>query len=437
MAKPKEEDLFEESTMTFGEHLEELRDCLVRSVYGLVIAVVIGFLVGDRVVQLIKLPLERALESYCRDISERKADKLIQDYKDENRELPYTKAEVQEGLSQNMLPQIWYVRPADIESILGLKKTTESSDGTATVESAGSVTPKESINSTDSTKSDNPTKPTDTVNSSETDTPTRSDAARVASDPSVAEEAKEKEVDTTATPHATKSASETADVDSSKAQASSDSDEGLTPLFLWMRSQDDRRTHATALSAHEGFMIWMKASLITGLVLASPWIFWQLWSFIAAGLYAHEKRYVHVYLPFSIGLFLVGVLVAFFVVFPLVLNFLFKFNNSLGIEIDPRISEWLGFVLFLPLGFGISFQLPLIMLFLNRIGIFQASDYLAYWRVAVLVVFVIAGVVTPPDPYSMSLLALPLTGLYFGGILLCKYMPKGRSLLDPPLSNQD
>ena len=78
---------------------------------------------------------------------------------------------------------------------------------------------------------------------------------------------------------------------------------------------------------------------------------------------------------------------------------------------------------------GITFQLPLVMLFLERIGVFTVATYLSYWRVAILVIFVMAAVFTPPDPFSMSLLAFPLSFLYFGGILLCKLMPKGRGLL--------
>ena len=111
-------------------------------------------------------------------------------------------------------------------------------------------------------------------------------------------------------------------------------------------------------------------------------------------------------------------------VFEPVLNFLFSFNRSLGIDPDPRINEWLGFVLLLPVGFGIGFQLPLVMLFLERIGVFTVRSYLAQWRVAVLVIFVLAAMLTPPDPYSMLLMAFPLTFLYFGGILLCKLLPR-------------
>jgi sec-independent protein translocase protein TatC len=83
----------------------------------------------------------------------------------------------------------------------------------------------------------------------------------------------------------------------------------------------------------------------------------------------------------------------------------------------------------LPLGFGVAFQLPLVMLFLERIGVCTVRSYLAYWRVAVLVIFVTAAILTPPDPWSMLLLAMPLTLLYFGGILLCRYLPRGPGLL--------
>ncbi len=125
-----------------------------------------------------------------------------------------------------------------------------------------------------------------------------------------------------------------------------------------------------------------------------------------------------------------GAALAFFCVFKPVLKFLFFFNQVMGIDPDPRISEWLSFVLILPLGFGISFQLPLVMLFLERIGIFDVEAYLSKWRVAILVIFVMAMILTPADPTSMMLMAAPLTILYFGGVLLCRYMPRSRSPYD-------
>jgi sec-independent protein translocase protein TatC len=126
-------------------------------------------------------------------------------------------------------------------------------------------------------------------------------------------------------------------------------------------------------------------------VLAAPWIFYQLWTFVAAGLYPHEKRWVWTFLPISIGLFMAGVFLAFFFVFDFVLDYLLQFNEWLGLDPDPRISEWLSFVLILPIGFGIGFQLPLVMLFLERIGIVEAETYASQWRIAVLVIVVVSA----------------------------------------------
>jgi sec-independent protein translocase protein TatC len=168
-----------------------------------------------------------------------------------------------------------------------------------------------------------------------------------------------------------------------------------------------------------------KASLIVGLVLAGPWVFYQLWTFVAAGLYPTEQKYVRVFLPFSIGLFALGVLMSALVFEPM-LNFFLSFNRSMGIDPEPRISEWMSFVLFLPLGFGLAFQLPLVMLFMERIGLFTVKSYLRQWRIAVLIIWVIAAIVTPADPISIFYLAVPLMVLFFGGVLLCKWWPKER-----------
>ena len=161
-----------------------------------------------------------------------------------------------------------------------------------------------------------------------------------------------------------------------------------------------------------------------GAILASPFIFFFIWQFVAAGLYPHEQRYVHIFLPFSLALFLAGAALAFFGVFQFVLRFFFSFSGWMGIDLEPRITDWLSFVLILPLGFGIAFQLPLVMLFLERIGIFTVASYLASWRISVLVIAFLAMLFTPSDPYSMLLMMSPLIGLYFFGILLCRWMPR-------------
>ena len=110
-----------------------------------------------------------------------------------------------------------------------------------------------------------------------------------------------------------------------------------------------------------------------------------------------------------------------------VFGFLFSFQAEMNIDFDPRIGEWISFVLVLPLGFGISFQLPLVMLFLNRIGIVRHQLYVTKWRIAILIIFVVSMVLTPADPVSMLLMAVPLCFLYVLGIGMCQWMPQGRS----------
>jgi sec-independent protein translocase protein TatC len=99
--------------------------------------------------------------------------------------------------------------------------------------------------------------------------------------------------------------------------------DGMLRLFVWHPQQDDPRIRVKTLSAQEAFTVYLKASMLVGMLLASPWVFYQLWSFVGAGLYPHERRYVHVFLPFSLGLFLTGAATAFLFVFEPMLRFLF------------------------------------------------------------------------------------------------------------------
>ena len=144
---------------------------------------------------------------------------------------------------------------------------------------------------------------------------------------------------------------------------------------------------------------------------------------MAAGLYPHEQKYVYIFLPISLLLFFAGVFLAFFFVFAPVLDFLFSFNKAMGIAPQMRINDWLSFVMFLPLGFGVAFQLPLVMLFANRIGLVSVEAYIDKWRIAVMAISVLSMLLTPADPISMILMAAPLTVLYFLGIGMCKWMP--------------
>jgi sec-independent protein translocase protein TatC len=176
-----------------------------------------------------------------------------------------------------------------------------------------------------------------------------------------------------------------------------------------------------SLAPLETFMIYFGVCMVAGLVIASPWVFYQIWAFIAAGLYRHERHYVKKFLPFSLGLFLGGVFLCFFWVLPYTLQFLLEFNVWLGIEPTLRISEWMSFATILPLVFGVCFQTPLVMMLLTRLGIVSVDTYRTKRKFAILIIVVVAAVITPTgDPVTLALLAVPMIGLYELGILLVR-----------------
>ena len=336
-------DPFENTKMTFGEHLDELRAALIKSVLALVIGFVVALAFAGWVVDYVQTPLKAALADYYRGLAKQQYRALLEQRRAEGAPVPRDLDAAAETIAnEGLVPEERFIDPR------------------ATVEALARLYPEA--------------------------------------------------IDTRQLPPR----DETMPLDRSQ----------LVPLQLFHRLEDDPRVRVIGLAVHEPFSVYIKAALVLGAVLASPFIFYFIWEFVAVGLYPHERQYVHTFLPISLGLFLAGVLLAFFVVFRFVLAFLFTFYQWMGIDPDPRITDWLTFVLILPLGFGISFQLPLVMLFLERIGVFSVASYLGQWRMAVMVIFVIAMVLTPSDPYSMLLMAIPLTLLYFGGIWLCRVMPR-------------
>jgi sec-independent protein translocase protein TatC len=184
------------------------------------------------------------------------------------------------------------------------------------------------------------------------------------------------------------------------------------------------RKYLTTLSAQEAFVVYFKVSIICGIVIASPIILYQFWAFVGAGLYPHEKRYVGIFFWPSVILFIGGVLLCQFLVLPGTVKALLKFNEWLGFDPDIRLNEWLGLAIILPLVFGVSFQTPLVMIFLNRIGMFTAADYTSKWRYACFILAVFAAIITPtPDVITMSYLFVPMFGLYLAGIVFCHFFP--------------
>jgi sec-independent protein translocase protein TatC len=202
------------------------------------------------------------------------------------------------------------------------------------------------------------------------------------------------------------------------------------PMFLAADQQEAVRQfldldNPTTLNVQEAFFVWFKVCIVCGIVLGSPWIFWQIWMFVAAGLYPHEKRLVHVYLPISLFLFLAGVFVCELFVIPKAIEALLWFNEWLGFKPDMRLNEWLGFAIFMPIVFGLSFQTPLVMLFLHRLGIMNADSFKSKRSYAWFAMAVFAAVVTPSvDALSMLFLWVPMCMLFELGIILIKMSPR-------------
>ncbi len=192
-----------------------------------------------------------------------------------------------------------------------------------------------------------------------------------------------------------------------------------------------QRKRLSTMHITEAFMVYFKVSMMTGFVLSSPWVFYHIWMFIAAGLYPNEKRLVHVYLPFSLVLFISGVLLCQFAVMPKAVEALLWFNEWLGMSPDLRLNEWLGFALMMPLVFGISFQTPLVMMFFHKVGMLSVQTFRDYRRISWMVMAVFAAVITPSvDPWSMLLLWVPMGGLYELGILLCVWQGEQEQLAE-------
>lgn len=174
------------------------------------------------------------------------------------------------------------------------------------------------------------------------------------------------------------------------------------------------------ISPGEGFSSYFKITLIAGLILTAPWVFYQLWMFVAAGLYPHERKYVQLAVPFSAVLFITGALFFLFVVAPKALKFLVLFNKQfLNVESAFTFPNYISFVTMLMLVFGLAFQTPIAIFVLNRTGLVSIKTFCKSRKYMIVAVVAIAAVVTPgPDPVSQISLAIPLYALFELGILL-------------------
>ena len=165
------------------------------------------------------------------------------------------------------------------------------------------------------------------------------------------------------------------------------------------------------------FMAHLKVSVLTGVIFACPVWIYQIWQFIAPGLYKNEKKYSIYFIFFGTLLFLTGVTFVYFVVFPLAFEFLLNFGGDTDSAMIT-INEYLSFFITITVVFGLAFELPLVLTILGIIGIVSKPLLIALRRYAIIVMCIMSAVITPPDIMSMILLVLPLCALYELSIIL-------------------
>lgn len=168
----------------------------------------------------------------------------------------------------------------------------------------------------------------------------------------------------------------------------------------------------------EAFMLYMKMGALVGLMIALPVVLWQVWAFIAPGLYAHEKRFAIPFVMMSTVFFIGGALFSHYVVFPAMWRFFASFSTD-TVEFAPRIEPVFSLYVRMALGMGAVFEMPTLIMFLARVGLVTPRFLITHTKYAILIIFVVAAIVTPsPDVVSQFLLALPMIVLYAFSILV-------------------
>ncbi len=180
---------------------------------------------------------------------------------------------------------------------------------------------------------------------------------------------------------------------------------------------------------HEAFVTYIKLAFICGMVLAIPVILYHLWRFIAPGLYTHERKYLFPVLCLSTVFFFLGILFGYFVVMPFGMKFFVSFASS---ELMPliRMKEYISFTSKFLFAFGIVFELPLFSLVLSKLGIINARMLRTYRKYAILVIFIIAAILTPPDVLTQIMMAGPLIVLYEISILVSRIFGKEKKVVE-------
>ena len=177
-----------------------------------------------------------------------------------------------------------------------------------------------------------------------------------------------------------------------------------------------------AITLSEKFLVYMKTSLLFGIVISSPWVFYQLWKFISAGLYVRERKFIYIIIPVCAALFIVGALFFLFVIAPIMIRFFIGFDAGIkSVQTQVTLSSYINFMFSMMLIFGLCFQMPVAIVAVNRIGIVSTESLKKARKYVLLAIFIVAAVATPSaDVISQIALAVPMYILFELGIFFCR-----------------
>ena len=193
-----------------------------------------------------------------------------------------------------------------------------------------------------------------------------------------------------------------------------------------VRILDPRGMRLMVIHYMENFMAYLKVALIFGLGGALPFILYEMWKFVGAGLYHNEQKYVVVFLPFSLGLFVAGILFGYFAMIPVGLQFLASWGAQ-DVDLSFTLGNYIGLFFTLTLLMGLVFQIPLVMVFLAKIDVVRPEGFRRGRKAAIFFGVCGAALITPPDPFTLLLMAGPLVLLYEVGIIVGQFLTKNDS----------
>lgn len=187
-----------------------------------------------------------------------------------------------------------------------------------------------------------------------------------------------------------------------------------TPLHqAWTESGHEGTPVLQALQIQDPLMVDVRVAIAAGIFLTAPWLFWQVWLFIAPGLYSKEKKFAIPFVATSVVMFIVGATFAFTIVLPFIYEYMITYSEGRGEAIQLELNAYFRDTIRVLLAFGLVFEFPLLIAFLAKAGVVTEKVLLRFWKIAVLVMFIVGGILTPPEPVSQVMMAGPMVVLYF------------------------